>query len=308
MSKLSLPSVTVLKVGSFVITLIWAYMGLMAAEYLLVNFFQRIGAWIVTSFILELSMLIAILSICWWVKSRWDMVDSQWRFSTEEIEMQQLEKMFDEYLGVYSWLINHHFLERILLMIILFIVGLLVPFLTYPIGIYVFSYSPVVYTLVLIGLGIFSVRAIYPSIPSSVSDEFSLPSLSKMKQPLGILNNIDSISWSGVKVKIGEFDGYYKIADAQPVGRIRGFESVLRVEFFEEGEDYYESIRVIDLSEVGDDQEGKVLVENNSTSLGSIQQIIKISIASFSESHEYDEDTMEFFQELQKYSENNEPS
>ncbi len=305
MQKLSLPSVPMLNVGSFAITLIWAYMGLMMAEYLLVNFFQRVEAWIVASLLLELSMLFAILSLSWWVKSRLDTIDIQWGFSTEEIELHQLEKMYGEYLGAYSWLINHHYFRRILLMTVVFVMGPMVPFLTYQLGVYAFSYSPVVFTLFLIGLGITSVRAIYPSVPSSVGDEFSLPSLSRVKSFLRILNNIDTVSWSGVKVKIGEFDDYYVIADVQPVGRVRGFESVLQIEFSEDWEGDYEGIRIYDLSGATEDQEDKLLVVIDSTSPASIQKAIKEAIASFTELHEYDEDTMEICRELQTSSENN---
>ncbi|TFG11832.1 hypothetical protein EU537_11275 [Candidatus Thorarchaeota archaeon] len=306
MSKLSSPSATILNIGSFVIILIWAYIGLMASEYLLVDFFQRIEIWMLTSFLLELSMLIAILSVCWWVKSKWLMIDIQWEYSIREIELQELEAIYNEYLGAYPWFINHYYFKRILLMIFVFLITPLVPFLTHPFGIYAFSYSPVFFALFLIGLGIISVRAIYPALPSPAGDGFSLPPLSKVKSAIRVLKNIDSVSWTGVKVNIGQFDGYYTIADAQPVGRIRGFESVLRVEFSEDVEGHYKSIRVVDLSGAPEDQEGKLLFESNSASLDSIRRAIKKSIASFSKSHGYDDDTMEFFQELHTSSEDNE--
>jgi len=210
----------------FLIVILWSIIGFEVAQVRLLSLFEAPLTWVSWAVFVMISLVPAITAVAWRMKTRIRFVEPEWEFREREVSLSEYEIMMKEYQGQYRNFISivDHF--QILLICILSIVALAVPFLLMRTTLILIAASPFIFSFIVLLYGLVYSSVIFKLIPNEASPHFPLISERLLRSSVELLQKVPGVSWTGIRMSIGEASGYYTIRNTMPASRIEGIESV----------------------------------------------------------------------------------
>ncbi|MDF1538960.1 MAG: hypothetical protein P1Q69_08655 [Candidatus Thorarchaeota archaeon] len=215
----------------FSIILVWAFIGLIAAQQILLQLTVNPILWLVTALSIILSFPVPITLLSWKLKDNLSHVDPQWNFAIRNVSIGEYEQMMDEYISAYPLLVSRVHAFRFIFSILIATVCLIVPYSMSQQSLDVLFLSPTVFGAIIILLGISLTASILPAMPGPLSDEFPVHDIDPFRKALALLSQVPGLYWLGLNMTIGEWEGYYSLRDPIVSARVEGIESVLVIRF-----------------------------------------------------------------------------
>lgn len=229
-APLTLKSPYVYQIIIFTIINLWAFMGYEVAQYQLVTLYETPLSWFGWVSLVLFSMTPVLGVSVWRLKDRVHIENLEWDFKVREVGLDEFEKMMDNYTSSYRFLLSSFDYPLLLILGIWYFLTVLLPFPMMRSVLLIIQITPVFVALCVVGFGLLYSFFVFKFIPNSATPEFPTYSLRLLKDAILFLTGIPGIFWAGVRLTIGESDGYYTIRDPIPVARIEGIEGVARIE------------------------------------------------------------------------------
>ncbi len=151
--------------------------------------------------------------------------DVSWHIRVQEVTPSEYSHLVKEYRQKYSNIITTIPLVYFGLMITSVVMTVISPYLLLGVSVLLLQNAHYLYGFFLMLFGLSIARVLYGMIPTPASGEFSVVKPRLIRNGLRLLARCPAVSWWGVRVQIGEKEGFYVLKDAVPVGRISGIES-----------------------------------------------------------------------------------
>jgi hypothetical protein len=217
-------------VAAFLLMQVWGFMAYETAQFQLLAAYENPVVWVFWASVILLVMVPLAALLTWRMKNRVILDDLSWEFREREVAIDEFKKMVHDYVRNYVHFISYWDLRFVLATILSAVLSIVAPFLllwTNWIGI---TASPFVFGVMVVVFGILLTVTFYGGIPSDLSSDFPLPQTRRIMGETLDIRRIAGISWSGVRLKIGAYQGLYTMRDLRPTGRIEGIEGVARLE------------------------------------------------------------------------------
>jgi len=229
-SPLTYRSLTIFHVILVVVIFLWVVFAIGSTQYVLLTLYFGPLNWILTTTGLLVSMMIPILFITWVMKHQVSFTAPEWVHRNREIDYREFEGVMREYAKEYSHIIAHIDYKLVFLAVIWFVAAVSSGALVMVLPFLLILFIPHVFGVLQVLFGVtFSVLA-YRAVPTDASQQFPFNTPRKFRNAVRVLWNTPGISWVGVRISIGESEGYYTIRDPTVVARIDGIESAARIE------------------------------------------------------------------------------
>jgi len=226
MTKSALPY----QIAIFILILIWAFICYDVAQYQMVILYENPLSWIGWA-TLVLSSMLPMLGLCAWkLKDQVQLLNPKWEFKIREVHLHEFREMTKNYNKSYRHLISSADYLLILLASICYITILTLPFYLMRTNILIISLTPAILALISLIFGFLVSYFIFKLVPNSVTPEFPTHQSRKLRKAISFLIGLPGIFWAGVKLTIGEADGYYTLRNPIPIARIEGIEGAARIE------------------------------------------------------------------------------
>jgi len=200
------------------------------AQYQMVTLYENPLSWIGMATLL-LSSMLPVLGLCSWkLKDHAKLQNPKWEFKIREVSLQEFRVMITNYNKSYKHLISSIDYILILLASICYIAILALPFYLMSTNLLIISFTPAILSLISIIFGFLFSYFIFKLLPNSVPPEFPTYQPRKFRKAISFLIGLPGIFWVGVKLTIGEADGYYTLRNPIPIARIEGIEGAARIE------------------------------------------------------------------------------
>ncbi|NHJ13189.1 MAG: hypothetical protein EAX95_05895 [Candidatus Thorarchaeota archaeon] len=213
----------------FVMLTIWAFIALDLSLRFMPGIYTSSFAWIMVSSGILLIPVLPTSIVIRFMKDSVELKSPSWEFKIREIPFNEFKIMMREYQKGYTRLISRIPYTDIILLTILFVVGVLYPFLL-PFDPYLILLSAFLFPVVNIAFALVIAHFLYGAFENNATSEFPYWPHSSFKEAVKHLGNTPGISYTGIRAAIGEAGGYYTIRDPVAVGRIEGIESLARID------------------------------------------------------------------------------
>jgi hypothetical protein len=238
------------------VVLVWGFFGGEQAQYLLLVYGQNPLAWYGFSLILVISLAAVLGSLSWGFRNRITIGTADWDFRSRELTLSEFQDLVKEYRRAYSSVLVDFDTGLLGLWTVLGISAVVAPPALGGISVLALVYSPYLFGAFLIGFGTCFALFVFRAAPSGASSEFEKPSPKDIERLVDLLSAACGISWAGVQIKIGEWEGLYTIRDVTAVGRIESIESAGRILLRSDADS--STIRLVREIELGDDSDIEV--------------------------------------------------
>ncbi len=246
----------------FIIINLWAFMGFEVAQYQLVTLYETPLSWISWSSLVLFSMTPVLGISVWKLKDRVQIENPDWDFKVREVGLEEFEKMIANYSSSYRFLLSSFSYPLLLLLIFCFVLTITLPFLLLRTALLIIQMTPVIVALCVVVFGLLYSFTAFKLIPNSATPEFPSHNPRRLKSAISFLANIPGIFWVGIRLTIGEANGYYTIRDPITVGRIEGIEGVARIEcVLNTKNDISKIVPIIELENFKESEKLKVLTK-----------------------------------------------
>ncbi len=212
-----------------VVVLLWGFHAGDRAQYLLLVYQQNPHDWYGFSLILVVTLALASALLSWFFRSRIAIGSTDWDYRERELSFSDFCKLVEQYRQAYSSVLVD--LDTNLLFTFIFFgaASVLAPPALAGVSVLGLVYSPYVYAAFLIGFGVSFALFVFRASPSPASSEFQTASIKDIEPYVKILANACGISWVGVRLTIGEWQGLYTIRNVGAIGRVESIESAGRI-------------------------------------------------------------------------------
>lgn len=251
-------------IAFFAIIIAWTLIGYGITQNMLVTMLLDPSLWILNIAILVTSLPIPIGIVVWRLKDDIGTVNPEWNYVNRDVEMQEYSRMVNDYNSAYPFLMAKTHFERLLMVLLSGMLCVFFPLVLSFISIDALFVSPHLEGGLLVIYGIFLISFLAAAIPGPISHEFPFQKTSIWPKAIAELIQIPAIYWIGIRLKIGEWKGYFTLREPHLVARIEGIQSIFALSF-----DVNDKGRIVALS---------VVNESNNEKLSSISPIIDPSL------------------------------
>jgi len=215
----------------FTIIVLWATMGLISAQQILLDLVVNPTLWFAVSAGIIISLPVPIALLSWKLKDNLGYANPEWNFVVRNVGMEEYARMMNEYISAYPLLVSilHRF--RFAMVILLATLCSLVPYSMSQLSLEALILSPTIFGGFLIVLGISLITSLLPAMPGPLSDEFPVYRISPYRNALSFLTQLPGLHWIGINMTIGKWEGYYTLRDPIVSARVEGIESILAIMF-----------------------------------------------------------------------------
>lgn len=245
-------------------------MGFEVAQYRLLNLYVYPYVWFFWATLLFLSLMPALAAITWRIKTGISYTEPTWNLREREVMFTEYEEMTKEYQKAYRHVLSIIDYPSIFILIIVYIGAVLFPFVTMQTTTSIIAATPVVFGVLFVPFGILFANVLFRFIPNEATFYFTYPNQKQLRRIIDTMSKSPGISWAGIRVTLGEVEGYYTIRDPTPTARIEDIEGVSWIEF-ELGETG-DLCKFVAYLQLGDGEES-IVAE------GSLQQLTSYFIA-----------------------------
>ncbi|MFW9800993.1 MAG: hypothetical protein ACFFD9_11195 [Candidatus Thorarchaeota archaeon] len=207
----------------------WSFVGIEVAQYAIVMAVTVPMEWVSSASIVLLSLAVPVWFMATWIKRRVSYAEPVWSFQVREISYREFEAMMKEYVREYSLIVSRIDWLPLSVAVLAFAISILLPlpvlslFPLFALYIpYFFGGLSLVYGL---ALSVFLQRA----TKNEASEEFPLHPMNAIRIATQDLSSVTGVSWSGVRLSIGEAGGYYTIRSPLAAARVEEIEGSARI-------------------------------------------------------------------------------
>ncbi len=212
-----------------VVVLIWGFHAGDRAQYLLLVYEQNPLDWYGFSLVLLVSLASSTAFLSWFFRSRITIGSTDWEFHERELSFSDFSELIGQYRRAYSLVLVDLDMNLLFTFTLFGSAAVLAPPAMARVSVLGLIYSPYVYGALLIGFGVSFALFVFRVSPSPASSEFQTTSTKEIERYVKTLGNACGISWVGVRLRIGEWQGLYTIRDVGAIGRIESIESAGRI-------------------------------------------------------------------------------
>jgi hypothetical protein len=213
----------------FTIITTWTFTGINMGMTSLIIVTPSFTSWLLFSSLLVLTYPIPIIGVSRYAKIYTKPLDLDWTYVTRDVSFDEYQELVNEYNSGYSHIMTILFPLRILISIILGVLAITLPYVLSQLTIIPLLFSAPGFGVCLLVLGIGLVSAIFPAIPGNLSHEFPCQVTKKFRTGTRYLSQLPGIYWTGIRITLGEWAGYYTLRDPTLTARIEGIESIVAV-------------------------------------------------------------------------------
>ncbi|TFG32682.1 hypothetical protein EU527_09600 [Candidatus Thorarchaeota archaeon] len=224
------------QIAIFILLQIWALMCYEISQYQLVVLYESPFTWFGWITFLLIVLLPILVLLVWKFKDRIQITTPNWKFRIREINENEYEVMVKEYNRQYRDIISSLDYLSFLITIILYFGILFLPFLLMRTNSVIISLTPFIVALMVMLFGLLAGIVVFKAIPTSVAKEFPVQNHKKHRKMVHYLISLPGISWSGIRLIIGEDRGFYTLRNPIPIARIEGIEGVAWIECVEDSD------------------------------------------------------------------------
>lgn len=215
----------------FVIVVLWAFMGVISAQQILLQLVVNPILWFTVSASIIISLPVPIALLSWKLKNNLGHVDPEWNFVVRNIGLEEYERMMNEYVSAYPLLVSMFHRFRFAIATLLATLCLIVPYSMSQLSLDVLILSPTVFGGFLIVFSISLISSLLPAMPGPLSDEFPVYKIGPYRNAFSFLTQLPGLHWIGINMTIGKWEGYYTLRNPTVSARVEGIESVLAIMF-----------------------------------------------------------------------------
>jgi hypothetical protein len=238
-------------IALFATAIIWVLIGAEQAYITLASIIVDPSEWLLLSTIIVITMIPAVALISYNWKKQVIFTEPTWEFRIREVEFSEFEKVMKDYKRAYSFLMCQTNYFMLFLLIITCSLSILFPFV-FPFSIPFLIWGPYFFAgLILVSLFLLAIF-VFRATPNSATPYFRTYPIKSLRKLVDKLWDTTGISWSGVRLTIGQSSGYYLIQEAKAVGRIEGIESVGAIECDKIDKSRYTATSVLQFGSVDD--------------------------------------------------------
>ncbi|TFG28632.1 hypothetical protein EU528_10955 [Candidatus Thorarchaeota archaeon] len=299
------------QIGIFLVVNLWAVMCYEMAQYQLVDLGHNLFAWLIYGTILLWSMTPILSLFAWKMKDRVEIYDPVWEVKIREVNLEEFEEMMKDYNSSYKHI--HTSIDFRLLVLIFgcHLTFFSLPFYTMTMGFLMISITPLLVALVSIPFGLFFSYFIFKLISNSATREFPTHNPKRFRNAIHCMMSIPGIFWSGIRLSIGESQGYYTLRNPIPIARIEGIEGIARLEcIVDNSDDITKIVPIFEIDLLGEsNQVREISPPINSYAIAKLVRLIIVAYIQASGGEEILEDVLEEIDMfLRKHEKLDEPS
>jgi hypothetical protein len=236
-------------IAVFAVAVVWVSIGVEQAYSKIVTVFFDPSQWLSTATLLVVSMIFPVIIISYNWKHQVTFTEPSWDFRIREIEFFEYEKIIKEYERAYSFLVARIDYPILVLLVITCITSIFFP-LAFPLTYALLTVGPFVFAgLILIAIFLLAMF-VFRATPNSATPFFHTYPTKPFKNIVNRMWDTIGISWAGIRLNIGEYEGYFLIREVKATGRIEGIESVARIEIVPEDDGSFSAFSVLQLEPV----------------------------------------------------------
>ncbi|MHA1576090.1 MAG: hypothetical protein ACTSU3_01895 [Candidatus Thorarchaeota archaeon] len=211
------------------ILLVWAAIGVEITSYSVLIMFSNPLTWLsITGVLLAMPVIPLSLTVSH-LKKRIVFFNKEWTFEDREISFSEFEPMMREYSKKYAMVLVHVPVVEIILALSFTVIAIGHPYLIHffnPISLvfvpYTFGASTIIF-------GLAVALSVYALTPNDATEHFQFVKPKIFNNAIITFENTLGLSWVGIKVTIGEADGYFTIRFPRIVARIEEIESAIEI-------------------------------------------------------------------------------
>jgi hypothetical protein len=240
-------------VAIFVAALVWIFLGINQASIALTTIIVSSFDWLLISTTILLSMIITTTLILYNWKQQIIFSEPKWNFKVREVEESEFYTLMKDYKQAYSPLIQQFDYFIFILFIITSLSSLFFPFV-FPFYVQLLIYGPYLFAGLILASLFLLAMFVFRASPNSATPYFPIHPEKELRKLVTELWNTVGISWSGIRLRIGESEGYYTIQEAKAIGRIEGIEGVSSVECEVDENGFYSALSILHLGQANSDK------------------------------------------------------
>ena len=237
----------------FLVVLVWGFMGFEVAQYRLLSLYDFPFDWLSWATLLFIGLIPVLVAITWRMKTTISYSEPNWDMRDRQITITEYESMMKQYRGAYQHVLSMIDYPMIFLLVVLYTTGILFPFVSMQTTIYLVAATPVIFGFLMVPFGIIFANVMFKFIPNDATPHFSYHQPKTFRGIVRLMGRTPGISWAGLRITLGEAEGYFTIRNATPVARIEDIEGVSRIET--EVSDAGALVKVVSYLQLGDDKE-----------------------------------------------------
>ncbi|MGQ4910679.1 MAG: hypothetical protein ACP6KW_00785 [Candidatus Thorarchaeota archaeon] len=225
-SSSSLPFVILV----FILIQVWALMAFETAQYQLLAAYEAPFSWFFWADVILLVLTPVATLLTWWAKRRVRVSSLDWEFRDREVVLDEFKTMSQTYSREYVGLVSVWDWKLVVVTIVAYASAVCVPFALIRTDYLGISISPLVFGVLTAVYALALIATLYRGLPGGMTDQFPVHSYRKVAQAVRMLSQTEGVSWCGVRMTIGESQGYFTIHDPRAVAHVEGIEGVARLE------------------------------------------------------------------------------
>ncbi len=208
----------------------WSFVGIEVAQYAVVMAVTLPFMWVSSASVVLLSLAIPAWLMATWIKRRISFTEPIWDFQVREISYREFEAMMKEYAREYSLIVARMDWLPLFIAVFAFAISVLFPLLALSLFPLLAFYIPYLFGGLVLVYGLALSVFIHRATKNEASEVFPLHPMNSIRIARQVLSSVIGVSWSGVRVIIGEASGYYTIRDPSAVARVEEIEGSARIE------------------------------------------------------------------------------
>ncbi len=210
--------------------LVWTVLAIEITGVFLVIAYQQLDTWIAISSIFLVTPIIPLLIITRSFKRSIEYNDVEWDFKERDVTYSEYQLMMRDYTKGYSMVLQNTPYFKIIASIIIAIVAVLHLYIIIALDELLLVFFPYSFGVLLLLYGLLLTQSIYNMTPTDAGIHFPYTPPSVVESAIRIFEQILGISWTGIKITIGEAAGFFTVRSPRIVARIEEIESAVEIE------------------------------------------------------------------------------
>ncbi|MFQ5833626.1 MAG: hypothetical protein ACE5H4_13040 [Candidatus Thorarchaeota archaeon] len=214
----------------FILLVAWSFVGIEVAQYAIVMAVTLPIVWVSSSTVVLLFLAVPVWFIATWIKRRISYAEPDWDFQVREISYREFEAMMKEYIREYSPIVARMDWLPLFVAVLAFAISVLFPLLVLSSFPLLALYIPYLFGGLVLVYGLALSVFVHRATKNEASEQFPLHPMGAIRIARQVLSSVTGVSWSGVRLSIGEAGGYYTIHSPSAVARVEEIEGSARIE------------------------------------------------------------------------------
>ena len=211
------------------ILLAWAAIVIEVTRYSVLTLFTTPFMWLSISGVLLALPAIPLSLTVSYLKTRVVFLNKEWNFEERDVSLTEFEDMMRDYSKKYAIVLTRTPFLEIIVALCFAVIALGHPYLIHFINPLYLLYVPYIFGAAVVIFGLAVALSVYAFTSNEASEHFQYIKPKILKNAITSFEDTLGISWVGIKITIGEADGYFTIRFPRIVARIEEIESAVEI-------------------------------------------------------------------------------